>query len=43
VGTDHVRLLKETGKYTTVPFERLSRDDLAFVRQHADRAIVANF
>jgi hypothetical protein len=27
----HVRLLKDTGKYTTVSFERLSRADLAFV------------
>ena len=27
-----VRLLKETGRHTTVPFERLSRTDLAFVR-----------
>jgi SLA1 homology domain 1, SHD1 len=43
VGSDHVRLLKETGKYTTVPFSRLSQGDLAFVRQQADRAIVANF
>jgi hypothetical protein len=39
VGEKTVRLLKDTGKYTTVPFERLSRNDLAFVRQHADGAI----
>jgi hypothetical protein len=38
-----VRLLKENGKYTTVPYERLSRDDLAFVRQHAGPVIATNF
>ena len=38
----HVRLLKENGKFTTVPHSRLSRNDLAFVRQ-VDRAIVASF
>ncbi len=31
VSKTHVRLLKDTGKYTTVSFERLSRADLAFV------------
>jgi SLA1 homology domain 1, SHD1 len=43
VTATHVRLLKENGRYTTVPVERLSRDDLAFARRHADRAIVASF
>jgi hypothetical protein len=38
-----VRLLKETGKYTTVPFSRLSSDDRAFVRQHAQRNVAASF
>lgn len=42
VTATHVRLLKENGKFTTVPYGRLSQSDLAFVRQ-ADRAIVANF
>jgi hypothetical protein len=28
-----VRLLKDTGRFTTVPFERLSHPDLAFVMQ----------
>jgi SLA1 Homology Domain 1 (SHD1) protein len=40
VGKDHVRLLKDTGKYTTVPFNRLSHSDLAFVRQH-DTTVIA--
>ena len=31
VSKTHVRLLKDTGKFTTVSFERLSRADLAFV------------
>jgi hypothetical protein len=43
IGKTHVRILKETGKYTTVPFTRLSQADLAFVREHADGAIVASF
>jgi hypothetical protein len=43
VGPSYVRLLKENGKHTTVAFERLSRADLAFVRQQADRAIAASF
>jgi hypothetical protein len=30
-----VRLLKDTGKYTTVPLDRLSPADLTYVRQHA--------
>ncbi len=42
VGRTHVRLLKENGKYSTVPHGRLSRNDLAFVRQ-VDQAIVASF
>ena len=28
----HVRILKENGRYTTVPFSRLSEADLAFVK-----------
>ncbi len=39
VNDTHVRLLKDTGKYTTVSFNRLSRADLAFVRQHATNTI----
>lgn len=38
-----VRILKDNGRYTTVPFERLSRDDLAFVRQHELPVIARNF
>ena len=34
VSQTHVRLLKENGQYTTVPFSRLSQADVAFVRQH---------
>ena len=30
-----VRLLKDTGKYTTVPLDRLSPPDMTYVRQHA--------
>jgi hypothetical protein len=30
-----VRILKETGKYTTVPFARLSESDRLFVAHHA--------
>lgn len=30
-----VRLLKDTGKFTTVPLDRLSPADLTYVRQHA--------
>jgi hypothetical protein len=41
VTATHVRLLKETGKHTTVPFERLSRSDLAFVRNQAPSSILA--
>ncbi len=32
VSQTHVRILKDTGKYTTVPLTRLSQGDLAFVR-----------
>ncbi len=42
IGQGHVRLLKETGKYTTVPFNRLSAGDLAFVRRHAATFVVGN-
>jgi hypothetical protein len=30
-----VRILKETGKYTTVPFAKLSEEDRMFVAMHA--------
>ncbi|REK07450.1 MAG: hypothetical protein DWQ37_21175 [Planctomycetota bacterium] len=43
VGRNHVRLLKENGKFTTVPHGRLSQQDLAFVRQHAERVVAAAF
>jgi hypothetical protein len=33
VSQTHVRLLKENGRYTTVPFSRLSQPDIAFVRE----------
>lgn len=42
VSQTHVRLLKETGKYTTVSLDRLSHADLAFVRQHSDSVIASN-
>ena len=42
VGQRHVRLLKDNGRYTTVPMERLSHDDLAFVRHHASSVIAGN-
>ena len=32
-----VRLLKDTGKYTTVPIDRLSRIDLSYVERQANR------
>ncbi len=35
VGEDSVRLLKDTGRFATVPFRRLSQEDLAYVQQHA--------
>jgi hypothetical protein len=41
VGEHHVRLLKDTGRYTTVSFDRLSRADLAFVREHSTSAIAS--
>jgi hypothetical protein len=31
-----VRLLKDTGRTTTVPFNRLSKGDLAFVHHQAE-------
>jgi hypothetical protein len=43
VSRSHVRLLKENGKFTTVPYERLSQQDLAFVRQHAERIVAAAY
>lgn len=33
-----VRILKDNGRYTTVPFDRLSEADLEYVRQEATRA-----
>jgi hypothetical protein len=30
-----VRILKDTGKYTTVPFAKLSEEDRTFVARHA--------
>lgn len=41
VGRNHVRLLKESGKFTTVPFDRLSRADLAFVRTHSTTVVAS--
>jgi hypothetical protein len=32
-----VRILKETGKYTTVPFAKLSQEDRMFVASHAHK------
>jgi hypothetical protein len=43
VGPKHVRLLKANGRFTTVPFTRLSRGDLAFVHAAAAGAIAGNF
>ncbi len=41
VTATHIRLLKENGRFTTVPRERLSSEDLAFVARHPG-AIAAN-
>ena len=41
VSKTHVRLFKENGRYTTVPFERLSQADLAFVRHQATGQIAS--
>jgi hypothetical protein len=38
-----VRLFKENGRYTTVPFERLSQGDLEFVEQHNRIAAASEF
>ena len=35
VAQQKVRILKETGKYTTVPFDKLSETDRTFVARHA--------
>ena len=43
VGKTHVRLLKDTGKFTTVPYSRLSQTDLAFVRTQTDASKVAGY
>jgi len=43
VGKTHVRLLKDTGKFTTVAYSRLSQTDLAFVRTQSDASKVAGF
>jgi hypothetical protein len=34
-----VRLLKDTGKFTTVPLGRLSPADLSYVRRHASSTL----
>jgi hypothetical protein len=41
VSDTHVRLLKENGRYTTVPFERLSQADLAFVQNQGTGQIAS--
>ncbi len=43
VGERYVRLLKDTGKYTTVRMERLSGSDLAFVQRQVSSAVAGNF
>ena len=43
IGDSSVRLLKDTGKYTTVPLSRLSADDLNFVRTHAEVSLAGKF
>ena len=43
VGNNYVRLLKDTGRYTTVRFHRLSGGDLAFVRYQVSSALAGNF
>jgi hypothetical protein len=43
VGDRYVRLLKETGKTTTVPFSRLSGSDLAFVQHQVSGELAGNF
>ncbi len=43
IGETTVRLLKDTGKYTTVPLTRLSADDLEFVRTHAGTSLAGKF
>jgi hypothetical protein len=43
VGDDYVRLLKETGKYTTVPLKRLSNTDLAYVRHQVSSVVAGKF
>lgn len=43
VGDRHVKLLKETGKTTTVPFSRLSGNDLAFVQHQVSSELAGNF
>ena len=35
VGDDYVRLLKENGRYATVPMRRLSQENLTYVQQNA--------
>jgi len=43
ISPTHVRLLKDTGKYTTVLLSRLSQSDLAFVQQHATSTLAGKF
>ena len=40
ITADHVRLLKDTGAYTTVPMNRLSVVDLLFIQQQIQSARV---
>ena len=41
VGNNSVLLLKDSGKYTTVPFSRLSMADLAFVRSQSTPVVAS--
>ena len=43
VGDRYVRLLKDTGRTTTVPFSRLSGSDLAFVQHQVSSELAGNF
>jgi hypothetical protein len=43
IGDGYVRLLKETGKYTTVQLDRLSVNDLAYVRHQVSTLVAGNF
>ena len=43
IGESSVRLLKDTGKYTTVSLDRLSEDDLEFVRRQNTTSFAGKF